>query len=411
MDAFKESVEWLDNGPTGSGSQDATTRLFPLDGRFNIYEMAPCYWFRLGADFWGCPDEPLCEHPVETDGWQNNCGTRTESGVSMSDMHCARTFRPACPRNPQPVSFQGHAFSGRAAFVGTVGWRGECLGVFNWICMGLDRFGRGCLDVSEVRRWSPARMDWRDAALVEPPRHLYARPEIEHTLKVAVLDYVTANAGGLHVENLDRPNSDDLGKIDWWEKTWNLEPPLLECDELPVVAGLPGASYRGSDDPVQAELCLSSVSAWMSLHFRQENVSSPGDPRRRPPPPAVTWSAAVTIGLDIECVVRANGVCGTPPRQNGQPLEFKSGEDWYRPPYSVEWRGEATPRSDPPWFNMTGIVNEVGGLGNPNMSNIAICRKLRVGMGAQTIHARSVTKGGGDVELYGGRVAIVRIGD
>ena len=64
------------------------------------------------------------------------------------------------------------------------------------------------------------------------------------------------------------------------------------------------------------------------------------------------------------------------------------------------------------WFDLTGDVLEVGGIGNPDMSNIAICRKLRVAMGNKTIKAKSVAKGGGEaIELYGGSVKIFNIGD
>jgi len=396
MDAFKVAEPWEDNGPS--------TRLFPADGRINVYDMHACYDTVQFHDFPDCPDEPLCESGPFSGPWVNNCGNRIEGGGrGMFDMYCDAVNRPRCHRNDQPVGFGGDRLTHRTAFVGSTGAGGECLGVVNWVCMGDGE----CVGLAEIRRWSPLRIDWRGVRLADRVRGPFARPAIEHELAKTALAFVRNNVGTLGIGNLERPPSDSMATIDSWTAGFNVIPPPVACGALPSVATLPGAALRGGG-PVEAELVIASVGAWASIQFRREDVFEIAG--AFPSGPATTWRATVQLGLDIACAARVGGVCGSPPRIGGVPVVFRDASGaWYRPPYVVEWRGEVTPMTG--WFDLTSIVTGRGAIGSPSLSNVSVCRALRRGMSDKTIAAKSVAKGGGEIELFSGSARIVRIGD
>ncbi len=405
MDAFKTAVDWQDNGPP-------ETRLFPIDGRTNVYDMHACYNIATHEDFPDCPVEPRCEVGPFDGPWVTNCGSRVEGGSDMHGMYCSPVRRPLCPRPDEPVSFQADAFSGRTAFIGSVGAGAECNGIWNWICMGADERGRGCLSTDERRGWSPAIIDWTGARLVRPVRNRYSRPEIEHALQRTALRYVREHAGELGVSHLLRPDNDQMPKIDWWSATWNVLPPPMGCGELPSIATLPGAKLQQAGCDVSAELVLFSVHAWMSLHFRREDVFQIGG--AEPRIAATTYPATVQLGLDIELAARATVVgectttiptaCGTPPKSSGgEPVVFFS-EGWYRPPYRVRWRGEATPLGGG-MIDLSEIVKA-----STSSSHISICRSLRAGIAGELIEPKSIAKGGGPIQFYDGVARIRSIG-
>jgi hypothetical protein len=405
MDAWKAALPWPDNRPTN--------RLFPNDDRVNAYDMHACYDAERFVDFPDCPHEPHCEIGPAEGPWRSNCGYRVEGGDSMHGRDCAIVGRPRCARLDKAVRFSGDAFTGRTAFIGSIGGPGgECLGVWNWVCFGDGNDGDGCVGGAEGRRWSPARMDWGGVRLTVPPQNDYSRPAIEHALARTVLGFVAGDASGFGIDHLERPGNNQMEQIDLWESVW---PPLgqdVPCGELPVLAGLPGAQKRDSGDTVEADLVLFGVRAWMSLHFRKEDLYAPAG--ATPGIPDTSYHATAQIGLDIDCVARVAGLCGRPPVVDGERVVFEDDGKWYRPPYVVKWRGEATPMSEPEWFDLTAAVNrpssgDVGG--NPDLSNVGICRSLRTGMSGKRITRKSVAKGGGLIELYDGSASIVRIGD
>lgn len=400
MDAFKVAEEWPDGLVT-------ETRLFPVDGRINAYDMDACYNVDNFAPEPGCPAEPRCFLGPAKGPWVSNCGNRVEAASDMLAMTCAPIRRPACERVDEPVLFRGHARTGRSVFMGHIRGAG-CYGNWNWICFGANTRGEGCLSTDERRGWSPAIIDWTGARLVAPPENRYSPPGREFDLRVTILDYITSNAGELGLSHLLRPDNDQMGTIDLWEASHETD----GCEAHRVIATLPGAHLLGSGDPVSADLVLVRATASMSLLMRHEEYWD-AQSSSRAVKTGERYYVTVQLGLDIETSVRVNGnLCGTPPVIDGQRVAFTDVEGFYRPPYAVQWQAEATPDSESPWFDLTDQVlgAVVGRLRFPNLSNIGICRSYRTGMAGRRVESKSVAKGGGEIEFWDGSAKIERIG-
>lgn len=405
MDAWKQATAWF----------DGRNKLLVNDGRSTAWDMHPCYNVVQRRDEVPCPAQPgdcLGGH----DDWRRNCGHRVESSSDMIAQHCEPSRdAEGCPARMWPVQFRADGFTGRTTFVGGAGMSGECIGNLNWWCFGTTREDGRCTSTVEARRWNVCRMDWRQCDLAQPVRNEYSPPAIEHDLRAAALRYVVNNAAALGIANINRPPDSSMGTIDRWEATWNLVPPPVECGDLPFVATLPGARLEQAGCDVDASLVLFGVRAWMSLHMRREDqYTGFGTPR-------TTYPATAQIGLDIDLGVRAtvDGGCSTaipdpctPRGANGESIIYASGNGHYRPPYRVQWRGEATPKTEP--LQLTAAVegNQSGQIDNDSANGV--CNNLRIGLGGQKIEAKSIAKGTPEeqrVERWGGFARILRIGD